>query len=127
MTRWSTKKPKTINRDLLSIFDQPEKGEIAKQHGINTAYAHADTIWKSAAADALRECALKYREFTTDEIWQLLAIKGVHTGENRAIGAIVQAGVRSGMITHTERWRPTRRRIAHKRPVAIYRSNICKE
>jgi hypothetical protein len=104
-----------------SIFDIAEQ---KKQHGINLAYANADTIWKVEAANALRLMAQSNITFTTDEIWEHLASKGIHTGENRAIGAIMQAARRSGMIEATGQYRQTNRTRAHKRPVAIWLSRI---
>ena len=104
-----------------SIFDVAEK---AKQEGIARAYFNAPTIWKEAAGVALTQVALNHYEFTTDEVWQHLANQGIHTGENRAMGAIIQSGLRSGLIERTGEYQPTKRVESHARPVAIWRSKV---
>lgn len=104
-----------------SIFDQAER---AKQQGIEAAYQHADSYWKQTAQNALRTCALKYREFTSGDVWDEISKTGMTTGENRAMGAIMQAGSRSGMIQKTGRYKESARPTQHQQPIAIWRSNI---
>lgn len=105
----------------ISLFD---KAERAKQQGIEASYQHAPSIWKQAASDALMKLAKTKAEFTTDELWDLLAEQGVHTGEPRALGAIMQSAHRSGMIKATGKYVPSYRR--HKAPIILWQSNIYK-
>lgn len=107
-----------------SLFDQIER---KKQQGIEAAYQGANTYWRSAAQKALVSCAKMYREFTADQVWFILANKGVHTGNNSALGAIFQAGSRSGMIQKTGEYIESDRAVAHHRPITIWHSNIFKE
>lgn len=119
MTRWKLP-TKPIVRNP-TIFDQVER---TKQAGIEAAFQHADSYWKNAAKTALRECAENMREFASDDVWRLIAKTGTATGENRALGAIMQAASRAGMIQKTGRYRETKRSSQHKQPIAIWRSNI---
>jgi hypothetical protein len=118
MSRWDHK-VKTADPRRLSIFDQQERKAV---EGIELSYRNAPTYWKSAAAKTLRElCKLK-SEFTADDFWELLATKGIHTGEPRALGAVIRGAERSGMIKATGNYLPSRRR--HKSPIMLWQSNI---
>lgn len=119
--RWTTAKKESTRSFQPSIFDIAER---KKQQGIEAAYQGANSYWKNAAKEALLECAKKYREFASDQVWEVLARSGMTTGENRAMGAIVQAASRSGMIQKTGRYRESRRASQHRQPIAIWRSNI---
>lgn len=104
-----------------SIFDLAER---KKQEGINLSYHNSDSIWKKAAGEALIAVAKQNQSFTTDEVWAYLANLGIHTGENRAIGGVIQSGIRAGVMVHTGNYRKTDRKEAHKRPISIYQSKI---
>lgn len=120
--RWPRKPHSSVlTNKQKSLFDQAER---AKQEGINASYNHTTTIWKDAAGEALIAVAKTHREFTSDEVWSYLAQRGIHTGENRALGAVMQAGGRAGVIEHTDRYRATTRPVGHKGPKAIWRSRI---
>lgn len=120
--RWAKKPISLIMRGKQrGLFDQAER---KKQEGINASYHNTTTIWKEAAGEALIAVAKAHYEFTTDEIWMHLARLGIHTSENRAIGAVIQGAIRSGVIEHTGTYRPTGRPVSHKRPQAVWRSKI---
>lgn len=115
--RWSKPKPNTS----MSLFDQNEK---KKQEGIEASYQGADSYWKNAVREALVQCAKNYKEFTTNEVWDIVDGLGITTGENRAMGAVMQAASRSGMIRKTGQYKESRRRSQHNQPIAIWKSNI---
>jgi hypothetical protein len=117
--RWA-KNNVRVSRNL-SIFDQAER---AKQDGINLSYNNATTEWKRAAGESLIKVAKSLQEFTTDDIWAELATRGIHTGENRAMGAVIQSGRRAGVITLTGNYVASSRIEAHKGPKAVWISNI---
>jgi len=120
--RWRKITPKAIVQSKQrSLFDQAER---KKQEGINASYNRTSTIWKEAAAEALIAVAKANYQFTSDKVWEYLASIGVHTGDNRALGAVMQAGRRSGVIEFTGSYRPTIRPVGHKSPKAIWRSKI---
>lgn len=105
-----------------TIFDQFNKAEREKQEGINLSYAHADSVWKKTVREVLLEICKSKAEFTTDILWDKLGELGVHTGEPRALGAIIQGAHRSGMIKPTGKYVPSYRR--HKSPIILWQSLI---
>lgn len=119
MSRWKPLKQKPAGQ--MSVFDLAER---KKQDGINLSYSHADSVWKEVVRDVLREICNSKPEFTTDEIWDKLAARGIHTGEPRALGAIIQGAHRSGMIKPTGNYAQSYRR--HKAPIILWQSLIYK-
>ena len=120
-SRWYQPKVKVSGQP--SIFDQRRKqAEVKAQVGIEASYQHADTTWKAATRNALRELCQRHREFTTDQLWDRMGELGIHTGEPRALGAIIQSAYRSGMIQKTGQYKESYRR--HNAPIPVWRSNI---
>jgi hypothetical protein len=104
-----------------SIFDQAEK---SKQEGIELVYRHANTFWKKEAASTLLRVARKQEYFTSDDILIPLETRGVTTGDNRAIAAVLQSANRMGLITSTDRFIRCRRKSRHGAPIMVWRSNM---
>lgn len=117
--RWQQAKAKVNNS--ASLFDQAEQ---KKQEGINLSYSHTDSYWKNAVREVLRTICLNSPEFCTDEVWDKLGELGIHTGEPRALGAIIQGAHRSGMIKPTGQYVPSYRR--HNSPIILWQSMIYK-
>lgn len=86
----------------------------------------ADADWVADAYHALETLAGRHWEdsgdglgFTTDDVWDLLAERGVPAPrEPRALGTIVREAVREGLIRRTGAYRPSRRR--HCSPIPVY-------
>lgn len=104
-----------------TIFDRAEK---AKQEGIELVYRHADTEWKRAAADQLFTVAQSQRHFTSDDILMPLEKRGIVTGDNRAIAAILQSAARMNLIKSTDRFVRCRRPSRHGAPIMVWESNM---
>ncbi|NNM44302.1 MAG: hypothetical protein HKM07_08185 [Chlamydiae bacterium] len=120
--RWAIRSRSNIlSNKQRTIFDLAER---KKNEGINLAYGHTTTIWKDAAGEALIKIAKTRYEFTSDAIWEELATQGIHTNENRALGAVMQSGNRAGVIEFTGEYKPTLRPVGHKNPKAVWRSKI---
>jgi hypothetical protein len=121
--RWS--KAKILERKLSqpTIFDSVEQ---AKQQGIEAAYQYANVDWKKVASDAVRKCALEMPEFTTDDVWIIIRKTGITTQTNAALGAIMLAAQRSGMIKHTGNYVASKNFTNHKRAVSLWQSLIYK-
>lgn len=92
----------------------------AAERAIDRAEAHANDEWKVAAHEAVRRCATMFRDFTTDEVWGLLTTSGKRTHEPRALGAIMVAATRKGLIEKIG-YRTSADPTCHHRPKAIYR------
>ena len=104
-----------------TIFDQAEH---AKQEGIELVYRHASSTWQTAAAKMLLEVAQKQREFTSDDILIPLEARGITTGDNRVIAAVLQSASRMKLITSTDRFVRCRRKSRHGAPIMVWRSNM---
>jgi len=74
------------------------------------------------AKQAALECAKKYKEFTTDDIWQNLKNKGIpEPRDNRTIGSIMVDLQTSGEIKQTGTYIKTTRPQAHSRPIRVWK------
>lgn len=105
----------------VSIFDQAEK---AKREGIELVYQHADSVWKKAASERLLAVIKKQRHFTSDDILIDLEARGITTGDNRAIAAILQSATRIGLIKSTDKFVRCRRKSRHNAPIMVWESNV---
>lgn len=109
----------------MPLFGFSAKGAgDARDAAIDQVETNADDAWKDKAAQAVSILASGNREFTTDEVWALLATAGidVSTHEPRAMGAIMRACAREGLIEATDRTRCSVRVACHRRPVRVWRS-----
>ncbi len=81
---------------------------------------HADSAWKAAAHAAVAKCADLFDQFSTDEVWGVVARSGAWTRERRAMGAIMVAAINKGLIERIG-WRPSSNPACHCRPKTLYR------
>jgi hypothetical protein len=107
-----------------AVFDRYER---RKHEGIEASFFHADTDWKRAAADRVYWLAKHRHEFTADDVIEFLDAKGITTGNNSALGAIMQAAQRMGIITNSGHFKESRRPVQHSKPLRIWHSNIYKK
>lgn len=101
------------------------QGEANKADGMDRAWNNANTSWKAAAVAIVRHLATTKSEFTADEVWAELDSLGFSTAEHRAMGAVMRQAAVDGLIIKTDRVVPTTRPSANRRPVAVWRSQIC--
>jgi hypothetical protein len=97
-----------------------EQARKALRLGVDRADTHADRGWLRQAADALIRCALDRVEFISDDVWDYGLER---TREDRALGAVFLRAKRAGIITKTDRVRPSVRSHLAGKPVWV--SNIC--
>jgi alkylhydroperoxidase family enzyme len=77
----------------------------------------APVAWTERALAAVAVCAQRYPAgFTTDEVWDLVG----SPPEPRAMGAVMQAAARGGVILATTQYRPSTRTECHARPVRVW-------
>jgi hypothetical protein len=112
---------------MSKSFD-PTEGERRKREAIDRVETNADERWKAAAAEVVRKVALGREEFTTDRIWGVLEreFSTLETPEPRAMGAVMRRAAKDGLIEKTDRHLPTARPEAHRRPIPVWRSLVCK-
>jgi hypothetical protein len=108
--------------DVLAEYET-EQAEAARDEAIAQVEANADLNWMAAAHTAVVLLAINCDEFSTDEMWE--ALREVEpTHEPRAMGAVMRAAARHGLIVKTDRVRNSVRPECHARPVAIWRSLV---
>ena len=84
--------------------------------------ANANEAWKRAAMNAIRHLCTTKREWTADDLWDILAGEEVGTHEPRALGAMIVKAAKAGLCRSTGRYVQSRLPIRHNRPVAIWES-----
>ena len=84
---------------------------------------NADPNWWQHAVNIVRDVAATSFDFTTDDIWCELERRSIATPhEPRAIGAVVVAVKRLGLIAPTNRYRPSSRPECHARPIRVWQA-----
>lgn len=104
-----------------TIFDQAEK---AKREGIELVYQHANSVWKKAAAEQLLHVCKSKRRFTSEDVLIPLEERGITTGDNRAIAAILESARRMGLITSLDVFVRSRRKSRHGAPIMMWESKM---
>jgi hypothetical protein len=109
--------------------DQPlgDQGQMNLDAALQRVEDNADAEWKQAALEATRLCAVEMPEFTTDQVWRVLARTEYGTHEPRAMGAIMRQAVALGWVKPSNEYRTSERPECHKRPVKIWTSTIWKD
>jgi hypothetical protein len=75
--------------------------------------------WIGRARGAVQSVALARFDFTSDEVWDVLGDD--RPDEPRALGAVMKAMARDGLIRATGEYRKSARVDCHARPVAVWR------
>jgi len=109
------KKNEAINQQ--TIFDQSIR---EKTLGIEASYRNTSTTWKEEAGAALQLLARMQRFITSEDVIVLLEKKGVTTGNNKAMGAVMSAAQRSGLIKPTGQWQTSKLKRRHGAPVRVW-------
>lgn len=103
--------------------DRPASGDETRrvtQAAIDRVEEAAHEEWLDAAASAVAALAATGRPFTTDDVWARLEDVDVETHEPRAMGAVVRAATRDGLIARTGEFRESERVAAHRNPKAVW-------
>lgn len=86
-----------------------------RDDAIGRAEINAAADWKAAAALAVRWCAGNLTTFTTDDVLvRLAAMHAPSTHNLSALGPVIQAAARAGLIAKTGHLRPTRLAQRHR-------------
>lgn len=93
------------------------------QNSIDQAYESANLKWREEAEKRLYYLAKRRKFITSDDILNYLDAKGVKTRNNSALGAIMQAAARSGVLVQAG-YCESRRKSRHKAPIRLWKSTI---
>ena len=94
-----------------------EQGDLLAQEAIEQAEAHADKQWLEEARRVVWALIRAGQPFTTDDVWDRLDALDVHTHEPRALGAVLRAASRAGLVVNSGAYVKSRRPECHSRPV----------
>jgi hypothetical protein len=83
----------------------------------------AERAWYQAASRAIMLVAKREAVMTADDVWRAIPA-GLTTHDPRALGALMRAAKKAGIITPTKRWAESTRRVCHRRPMRVWRSLI---
>ena len=72
-----------------------------KHEGMELSYRNSDSAWRTAVNERLADIRQTHETFTSDDIIIHLDDLGVVTADNRALGAILTAHARAGLIEST--------------------------
>ena len=120
----SRSKPFTVNM----AGKQPGVGTMntgtqLRDQALVDVAVNADPDWWQHAVNIVRDVAATSFDFTTDDIWCELERRSIATPhEPRAIGAVVVAVKRLGLIAPTNRYRPSSRPECHARPIRVWQA-----
>lgn len=100
---------------MSTLFDAEEARDEAVARA---AFGAGD--WIGRARDAVQLVALARFDFTADHVWDVLGED--RPVEPRALGAVMKAMARDGLIRATGEYRKSGRVDCHARPVAVWRT-----
>lgn len=116
------KQTSTTNHDRERQNKMNTGAELRDQALVDVA-VNADPDWWQHAVNIVRDVAATSFDFTTDDIWCELERRSIATPhEPRAIGAVVVAVKRLGLIAPTNRYRPSSRPECHARPIRVWQA-----
>ncbi len=78
--------------------------------------------WMKAAKWAVLEVAMQLPELTSDDVWESGLMEC--PGSNRALGPVMAAAARRGILIDTGKFQPTRKADSHAQPIRIWKSGI---
>jgi hypothetical protein len=98
-----------------TIYDQ------AKQQGIEVSYGNTTSEWKAEAGNALQILCKRQNFITSEDVIVLLESAGITTGNNKALGAVMQSAQRAGLIKPTGEWQTSKLKRRHGAPVRVWK------
>lgn len=109
---------------LPTRAEQAREGARLRDEGMARVESHADPDWKAAAAATVEQVARTHREFTSDDVWEAGLPK---VAESRALGPVMSAAARAGLIVSTDRFVSTTQPKSHRSPARVWASRIYEE
>lgn len=121
------KQPTLPGMDRSSKGDAEEGAQLAKE-GMERSAEHAEKVdpgWKREAYEVVYAVALRNEFFDADDVWKGAARWGLpNPPDNRAWGSIYVKAIRAKVCEKTGRFSRTKRAVAHRMDIPIYRSLI---
>ena len=101
------------------------QGDLFRDEGIKQVEGNAGKKWFSYAFLITCALAMKWKHFSTDDIWGVLEdVCSEATHDNRAMGAVMRKAQAEGWIEPTDRVVKSNRPVCHSRPIRVWRSKL---
>lgn len=97
------------------------EAERRKTEGMESSYKNSSTVWRDAVVNRLHEVLSTKEFFTADDILVPVEREGIFTKTNTALGAILVAAKRSGLIESTNMFKQSERVSRHRAPLRVWR------
>lgn len=96
-----------------------------RDYALAKVKANANQKWFEVALDSVRQLAADNKYLTTDDVWCYLKKHWSHisTHQNSAMGAVMKAAAKQGLVTGTDKFLSSTRPSSHARPIRIWKSN----
>lgn len=107
----------TTEPDLLTIIAQ------TREEAIQRVEHNADGDWKAVAYSTGLRLAQSRETFTSEDIFDAMP-PTVSTHEPRAMGAVIRALKRDGIVAATDRFVTSTSLVGHGRPSRVWRSML---
>lgn len=108
---------------LAAIAKERDEARVAKMEAISRAGSGASPEWWDILCRAVSQVAIRQKEFTMDDVWE--RIERVPDGsKGQALGALMTMMAKEDLVQPTSRFRESKRRICHGRPMRIWKSWI---
>lgn len=142
MTRQRTPKPEEIRKPppppapparsdqptlpgLTRSEPKPETGRELRDLAIDRVERHAGERWIDRALEVVRICAVKYPDFTSDDVHRIAADLDLpKPPDPRAWGPVMMNARRNGWISKTGHYRESTRPVCHAAPKPVYQSHL---
>lgn len=111
----------TTGAEVQVSFAEVEAHEVTEE-AIQRVDDHGEPDGKALLLIAVYRVALRELYFTTDDVWALEPVPGVH--EPRVMGAIMRTAAKKGWIEPTDRYEKSKRVKAHRNPKLVWRSLV---
>ena len=95
-----------------------------KADGMDRVDKNANPEWKDAALKSIQHRARHCASVTANDVFADLEQIGLHTHENRALGAVFQKAARMGWIVKTDRTVASTRKSRHSGDVRVWASQM---
>ena len=116
------KQPPNTNNDPKGQNEMTAATDT-RDKAIAQVATNTDPAWWHQTMLIIKQIATDTFDFTTDDIWRELATAPLPTPhEPRALGALMVAAHRAGLIAPTDRYRQSKRPECHARPIRVWQA-----
>ena len=109
----------------LQITLDAHLAQVERERALLQVEQNAAPDWKTVALACVKRVAAGQREFTTDDVLELLRAETVATHEMRALGPVMRRAADLGYIVATDRFITSASVSRHRAPTRVWSSQIC--